>query len=166
MTNEEIRRTIVGRMATFQGLPQDRIVYPNQPGIYSPPPGLKGYADESGAPYVNAAGARYVSNDPDPGLWCRLNINPAPAFMAGMADRPYTRKPGLIVIQCFGRIRSGVRALSELADALEAHFAYWSNGDLECLEASHIDVGGSESVGNPAGTGFYQMNVVVSYRAG
>lgn len=139
MTNEEIRQAIVGRMAAFTGIEQTRIAYPNQPGIFTPP---------------------------DTGLWCRLNINPAPAFMAGMAAKPYTRRPGLIVIQCFARIRTGIKGLAELADALDAHFAYWSQGDLECLEASAIDVGGGESVGNPSGSGFYQQNVNIAYRAG
>lgn len=139
MTNEEIRQTIVGRMAAFQGLEQSHIEYPNQPGIFAPP---------------------------ETGLWCRLNIRPGTAFMAGMAATPYTRKPGLIVIQCFARIRTGTRALTQLADALEAHFAYWRSGNLECLEASQVDVGDGSSVGNPSGSGFYQQNVSIPYRAG
>ncbi|MEI2416217.1 phage tail terminator-like protein [Orrella sp. JC864] len=131
MTYEEIRQAIVGRMAAFSGLEQSRIAYPNHPGIFAPP---------------------------DEGLWCRLSIQPGPAFMAGMADRPYTRKPGLIVVQCFARERTGIKPLTELADALEVHFAYWRHGELECLEASHVDVGPAD--------GFYQQNVRVAYRAG
>lgn len=131
MKYEEIRRVITTRMRAFSGIAQDCIAYPNQPEVFEPP---------------------------DEGLWCRLNIQYGQAFMAGMADQPYTRKPGQIVIQCFDRVRAGPKALSMLADALEAHFAYWSSGDLECLEASQIVVGETN--------GFYQINVNIRFRAG
>lgn len=131
MTYEDIRRAITGRMASFPGIEQARIQYPNQPAVFEPP----------------AAG-----------LWCRLNIQYASAFMAGMADKPYTRKPGQIVIQCFARVRTGIKGLNELADALEAHFSYWSQGDLECIETGQIDAGEFD--------GFYQINVVTRFRAG
>lgn len=131
MTYEEIRVIITARMVAFTGIEQARIDYPNQPQVFTPP---------------------------DTGLWCRPNIQYASAFMAGMADRPYTRKPGQISIQCFARERTGTRAITELADSLEAHFAYWMSGDLECLEASQIIAGEFE--------GFYQVNVNIRFRAG
>ncbi|NYT67976.1 phage tail terminator-like protein [Pusillimonas noertemannii] len=139
MTFDQIRIAITTRMTTFAGIEQARIEYPNQPGIFTPP---------------------------DTGLWCRLSILPGTSFMAGMADQPYTRKPGLIVVQCFARARTGVKALAVLADALEAHFAYWTFGDLECLEASQVNVGAGDTAGRPEGTGFYQINVSIPYRAG
>lgn len=139
MTFEEIRVAITGRMNAFTGIEQGRIDYPNQPAIFAPP---------------------------ETGLWCRLNIQHANAFMAGMADKPYTRKPGQIVVQCFARVRTGMKPLNQLADALEGHFAYWTNGDLECLEASQAVVGTGDSAGNPTGTGFYQINVNIRFRAG
>jgi hypothetical protein len=131
MTFEQIRTLITARMVAFSGLEQERIDYPNQPTVFTPP---------------------------ETGLWARLNIQYATAFMAGMADRPYTRKPGQISIQCFARERTGTKAITELADALEAHFAYWMSGDLECQEASQIVAGEFE--------GFYQINVNIRFRAG
>lgn len=131
MTYEQIRALITARMVAFTGIEQARIDYPNQPAVFTPP---------------------------DSGLWCRLNIQYATAFMAGMADRPYTRKPGQISIQCFARERTGTKAITELADALEAHFAYWMSGDLECMEASQAIAGEFE--------GFYQINVNIRFRAG
>ena len=131
MTYEQIRALITARMVAFNGIDQARIDYPNQPAVFTPP---------------------------DSGLWCRLNIQYASAFMAGMADRPYTRKPGQISIQCFARVRTGTKAITELADALEAHFAYWMSGDLECMEASQVIAGEFE--------GFYQINVNIRFRAG
>lgn len=131
MTYEKIRELISARMASFAGMTREQIDYPNQPTVFTPP---------------------------DTGLWCRLNIQYASAFMAGMADRPYTRKPGQISIQCFARERTGTKAITELADALEAHFAYWMSGDLECMEASQVVAGEFE--------GFYQINVNIRFRAG
>jgi len=131
MTFEQIRALITGRMVAFAGIDQARIDYPNQPTVFTPP---------------------------ETGLWCRLNIQYASAFMAGMADRPHTRKPGQISIQCFARERTGTKAVTELADALEAHFAYWMSGDLECMEASQVVAGEFE--------GFYQINVNIRFRAG
>jgi len=131
MTFEEIRTLITARMVAFAGLDQARIDYPNQPAVFTPP---------------------------DQGLWARLNIQYATAFMAGMADRPYTRKPGQISIQCFARVRSGMKAISQLADSLEGHFAYWQSGQLEFIEATQVVVGEFE--------GYYQINVNVRFRAG
>ena len=139
MTFDEIRTAIVTRATTFGGIEQARIEYPNQPGIFIPP---------------------------DTGLWCRLSILHGTAFMAGMAAQPYTRKPGLISIQCFARIRTGTKELNQLADALEAHFAYWTSGGLECLEASQVNIGAGDTAGRPEGTGFYQINVNIAFRAG
>lgn len=131
MTYEQIRAALTARMVAFTGIDQARIDYPNQPTVFTPP----------------AAG-----------LWCRFNVQYATAFMAGMADRPYTRKPGQVSIQSFARLNTGTKAINELADALEAHFAYWMSGDLECLEASQIIAGEFE--------GFYQVNVNIRFRAG
>lgn len=131
MTYERIRELISARMASFAGMTREQIDYPNQPTVFDPP---------------------------ETGLWCRLNIQYATAFMAGMADKPYTRKPGQISIQCFARERTGTKAITDLADALEAHFAYWMSGDLECMEASQVVTGEFE--------GFYQINVNIRFRAG
>jgi hypothetical protein len=130
MTYDDIGKLIKSRMVAFAGLPQSSIDYPNTP-TFTPPA---------------------------TGLWCRLNIQHATAFMAGMADKPYTRKPGQISIQCFARVGTGINALNALSDQLEAHFAYWQSGDLECMEASQIPAGEFE--------GFYQVNVNIRFRAG
>ncbi|BBV96465.1 hypothetical protein [Pseudomonas monteilii] len=140
MTYEQIRLAVVSRMAAFQGIEQKRIFYPN---AQLPAENL----DTSGA-----------FKPPATGLWCRLHIGHATAFMAGMADRPHTRKPGIITVQCFARLQTGIKGLNELADALEAHFAYWKQGDLECHETSQIDAGEFD--------GFWQINVVTRFTAG
>src|SRR5690606_19154140 len=67
VTFEEIRELIVSRVAVFAGIEQNRIFYPNAP---YPPENL----DTSG-----------IFKPPASGLWCRLNIQYATAFMAGMA---------------------------------------------------------------------------------
>lgn len=131
MTYEEIRSQITARMVAFAGVPQWSIDYPNQPDTFTPPA---------------------------TGLWCRLNIQHATAFMAGMADQPYTRKPGQVSVQCFARLKTGLKALNVLADQLEAHFAYWSSGHLEFGAASQVDAGEFE--------GFYQINVNIRFTAG
>lgn len=140
MTFEEIRSAILARMSAFGGIEQKRIFYPN---------------DRYPAENLDTSG---MFKPPAEGLWCRFNIQYATAFMAGMADRPYTRKPGQISIQCFARSRTGTKAINGLADALEAHFAYWMSGDLECMEASQVVAGEFE--------GFYQINVNIRFRAG
>ena len=123
MTYERIRELISARMASFAGMTREQIDYPNQPTVFDPP---------------------------ETGLWCRLNIQYATAFMAGMADKPYTRKPGQIVFQCFARRRTHMKSITALADALEAHFGYWSVGDLECMEVSQAVVGDD-------GNGFFEI---------
>ncbi|MBP6954455.1 MAG: hypothetical protein KBC45_08520 [Pseudomonas sp.] len=131
MTYEQIRAALTARMVAFNGIAQKNIGYPNQPKLFDPP---------------------------EEGLWCAFNLQYATAFMAGMADKPYTRKPGQVSIQCFARLNTGTKAINELADALEAHFAYWMSGDLECMEASQVVAGEFE--------GFYQINVNIRFRAG
>ena len=131
MTYEQIRLILTARMAAFGGITQDRIDYPNQPTVF---------------------------NTPESGLWCRFIILHATPFMAGMANAPYTRRPGQITIQCFARERTGTKAVNEIADALIAHFGYWSSGDLECMEAGQAIAGEFE--------GFYQVNVNIRFRAG
>lgn len=126
-----IRTALISRMAAFGGIEQERIDYPNQKEVFTPP---------------------------DTGLWCRPNIQYGEAFMAGMADKPYTRRPGRFVVQCFDREGNGISPLNRLADELIEHFAYWSTGRLECLEGSAIDAGRNN--------GFYQYNVIIRFRAG
>lgn len=130
MTYEQIGDLISGRMKAFAHLTDKAIDYQNTP-VFKPPA---------------------------TGLWCRLNILHATGFMAGMADKPHTRKPGQISIQCFARVATGTKAINAVADQLEAHFAYWQSGDLECMEASQVVVGELE--------GFYQINVNIRFRAG
>lgn len=131
MTYEEIRVALMRRLAAFDGIEQGRIDYPNQ-----------------SAPF----------EQPKEGIWCRLSIQHGEAFMAGMADKPHTRRSGRLVIQCFDREGNGIGPLSRLAAELIEHFAYWSVGHLECLEGSVIDVGRNN--------GFYQYNVIIRFRAG
>ena len=133
MTYEEIRTAITARTGAFDGIERARVDYQNATGAVFAPPLT--------------------------GLWCRMTIQHATAFFAGMADRPHSRKPGQIVFQCFARPRSGMKPLNDLTDALEAHFGYWSAGDLECMEASQVVVGDD-------GNGFYQINVNIRFRAG
>ena len=141
MTYEEIRAAITARTVAFTGIEQERIFYPN---AVIPPK----YLDTSG-----------IFKPPSEGVWCRMTIQYATAFMAGMGDRPHSRKPGQIVFQCFARPRTGMKPITALVDALEEHFGYWSTGDLECMETSQAVVGDD-------GNGFYQINVNIRFRAG
>lgn len=133
MTFEQIRATLLTRMLSFSGIEQSRVDYqlPEPSPRFTPPA---------------------------TGLWCRPTVQYSPSFMAGMADKPYTRKPGLFVVQCFARERAPEVPLLKLSDALETHFAYWSSGHLECLEATLINAGISD--------GFQQINVRIPFRAG
>ena len=140
MTYSEIYDAIILRMRAFSGIAPDRIYYLNA---------------QLQAKDKDTSG---LFKPPATGLWCRLNISYATPFMAGMADRPHTRKPGMITVQCFDRQQVGVKSLNALADALEAHFSYWSTGDLECIETGVVDADEFE--------GFRQFNVNVRFRAG
>lgn len=131
---ETIRRTLTGRMVSFQGIEQSRIEYANSPqpgGTFTPPA---------------------------TGLWCAFEIMHASSSFAGMADTPYYRRPGQVVIQCFARRSSGLSGLNTLADSLSSHFQAWSSGDIECMEVSQVVVGLFED--------FYQINVNIRFRAG
>lgn len=140
MTYSEIYDAIILRMRGFPGIAPDRIYYPNA---------------QLQAKDKDTSG---LFKPPATGLWCRLNIAYATPFMAGMADKPHTRKPGMITVQCFDRQQVGVKSLNALADALEAHFSYWSTGYLECIETGVVDADEFE--------GFRQFNVNIRFRAG
>lgn len=139
MTYEEIRIALMGRLGSFTGIEQERIDYPNQKSPFK---------------------------QPKDGAWCRPNIQYGDAFMAGMADKPHTRRPGRLVIQCFDREGNGIGSLSRLADSLIEHFEYWSTGHLECLEGSVVDVGTRHASNARDRVDFYQYNVIIKFRAG
>lgn len=128
MTLEQTRQAIVDRMMSFTGISQDKIQYPNVPGF----------------------------NVPTKGLWCRLAISGRPSFIAGLSDKPTTRRTGNILIQCFARPNSGDREITELSDALLAHFEYFSVEHLECLNGQLIFAGKDAD--------FIQYNVTIGYR--
>ncbi|WP_394556113.1 hypothetical protein ACGTGP_18350 [Acinetobacter baumannii] len=111
MTLEQARQAIVDRMMSFTGISQDRIQYPNAPGF----------------------------TVPTKGVWCRLSIAGGPSFIAGLGDKPCTRRTGNIMIQCFDRLHVGEKALTVLGDALLAHFEYFTIEHLECLNGQSID---------------------------
>lgn len=119
---ETVRKTLTARMASFTGIEQGRIEYPN-------------------AEYPNGG----VFKPPAIGLWCAFEIQYATAGFAGMAEKPHYRRPGQVVIQCFCRRSTGLSAINKLADALSEHFQSWQSGHIECLEASQQDVGDFES---------------------
>ena len=128
MTLEQARQAIVDRMMSFTGISQDRIQYPNAPCFIVP---IKG-------------------------LWCRLTIKWGPSFIAGLADTPCTRRTGNILIQCFVRPNTGDREITELSDALLAHFEYFSVEHLECLNGQLFFAGKDAD--------FIQYNVTIGYR--
>lgn len=128
MTLEQTRQAIIDRMQSFTGIAQDRIQYPNAPGF----------------------------KVPKEGLWCRLTIAGGPSFTSGVADKPCTRRTGNIMIQCFDRLHTGEKAITELSDALLAHFEYFSIDHLECLQGQAINAGKDSE--------FIQYNVSVQFR--
>jgi hypothetical protein len=56
---------------------------------------------------------------PKEGLWCRVFIRNAPAFISGLGDMPCIRTVGNLIIQCFDRI-------------CEQHRSF--NGSRRCLD--------------------------------
>ncbi|MDC5446119.1 DUF4128 domain-containing protein [Acinetobacter baumannii] len=128
MTLEQARQAIVDRMMSFTGISQDRIQYPNAP----------------------------VFTVPTKCVWCRLTITGGPSFIAGLGNKPCTRRTGNILIQCFARPNTGDREITELSDALLAHFEYFSVEHLECLNGQSIFVGQDAD--------FVQYNVTIGYR--
>ncbi|MBJ8436780.1 hypothetical protein I6M64_05505 [Acinetobacter lactucae] len=128
MTLEQTRQAIIDRMQSFTGIAQDRIQYPNAPGF----------------------------KVPKEGLWCRLTIAGGPSYMSGIADNPCTRRTGNIMIQCFDRLHTGEKGLTELSDSLLQHFEYYSTDHLECLQGQSIFVGQDAD--------FIQYNVSIGYK--
>lgn len=128
MTLEQTRQAIIDRMQVFSGISQDRIQYPNAPGF----------------------------TVPKDGVWCRLTIAGGPSFISGIANNPCTRRTGNILIQCFDRLHTGEKALTDLTDALLAHFEYFSIEHLECLNGQSIYAGKDAD--------FIQYNVSIGYK--
>ncbi|MND22115.1 hypothetical protein D3C80_124880 [compost metagenome] len=128
MTLEQTRQAIIDRMESFTGINQDRIQYSNAPGFIVP----------------------------KEGLWCRLTIAGGPSFVAGVADKPCTRRTGNIMVQCFARHHSGVKGLTELSDSLLQHFEYFTTDHLECLQGQSIFIGQDAD--------FIQYNVTIGYK--
>lgn len=127
MTLEQARQAIVDRMMSFTGISQDRIQYPNAPGF----------------------------NIPTKGLWCRLAISGGPSFIAGLSDKPTTRRTGNILIQCFARPDTGDKEITDLSDALLDHFEYYSVQHLKCWSGQSIDAGKDGD--------FVQQNVTIGF---
>lgn len=128
MTLEQTRQAIIDRMQSFTGIAQARIQYPNAPGF----------------------------TVPKEGLWCSLTIAGGASFTSGVADKPCTRRTGNIMIQCFDRLHTGEKAITELSDALLAHFEYFIIDHLECLQGQAINAGKDSE--------FIQYNVSVQFR--
>lgn len=128
MTLEQTRQAIIARMQGFTGIDQARIQYPNAPNF----------------------------KVPENGLWCRLAIVGGSSFISGIADKPCTRRTGNIMIQCFDRVNTGEKAITELSDALLAHFEYFSIEHLECLQGQAFNSGKDGD--------FIQYNVVIGYK--
>lgn len=128
MTLEQTRQAIIGRMQSFTGIDQTRIQYPNAPDF----------------------------KVPKDGLWCRLTIAGGLSFISGIADIPCTRRTGNIMIQCFARPHTGEKAITELSDALLAHFEYFNVDQLECLQGQVNGVGTDKD--------FVQYNAAISFR--
>ncbi|EHU3264879.1 MULTISPECIES: phage tail terminator-like protein [Acinetobacter calcoaceticus/baumannii complex] len=128
MTLEQTRQAIIEHMQAFTGIAQERIQYPNAPSF----------------------------TVPKEGIWCRLTIAGGPSFISGIADKPCTRRTGNILIQCFARPNTGDREITELSDALLAHFEYFSVEHLECLNGQSIYSGQDAD--------FVQYNITIGYR--
>ena len=128
MTLEQTRQAIIERMQSFTGIAQDRIQYPNAPGF----------------------------TVPTKGLWCRLTIAGGPSFIAGLSDQPTTRRTGNILIQCFARPETGDMEITNLSDALLAHFEYFRIEQLECLQGQASYAGKD--------TDFIQYNLTLGFR--
>lgn len=125
---ETIRSLLAARIVSWGGITADRIQWPNQP-----------------------------FNVPTDGLWARVTIQYGESFMAGMGNTPHTRTIGQLVIQIFERKGKATTLVGPKADSLRGHLAYHTNGHLETLASSRLDVGDD-------GNGFYQVNVITPFR--
>ncbi|EKU29568.1 DUF4128 domain-containing protein [Alcaligenes sp. DN25] len=139
MNFEQISKAIIDHMVALTGIAQERIEYPNAHAAFTPP---------------------------DTGVWCRLLIKNTDSEISGMGAKPYTRKSGEILIECFDRLGQGRQELDRLSDALDEHFSFWSEGALECLGLSQVDVAADDPQKRPQREEFYQINLTVPFRAG
>ena len=129
MTLDQAREAIITRAMTFAGIDQARIQYPN-------------------AAFINT---------PEDGLWCDVNILWGNSVISGVADKPCTRRTGVISINCMARLNTNEVTITKLADAWLAHFEYFTVGGLECLQ------GQAQNLGNDGD--FLQYNITINFRA-
>lgn len=106
MNQEQAYTAIIQCMQSFTGIEQAKIKYPNSP-IFTPP---------------------------DEGIWLRFVVNWGGAFISGLAEKPCTRKTGVVQIQVFDRPHNHEINMERMTDKLLDHFQYYSISHLEFLQ--------------------------------
>lgn len=133
MTYQQVEDAIRLRLKTFTGLSFDKFLSSNRP--------------------VDGAGA---FTPPENSQWVRWTINYGQSFIAGVADKPCTRRVGIVTFQIFTPKGQGTAIANDLAEKLTQHFNYHVNSHLEVLEASRTPDFAEDK--------WYQTNVNLTFR--
>lgn len=132
MTYDEFRIAIVQRLRGFSAL-GGRINWPNNT-VFDP-------------------------DDPDDvfeGLWARVHYEYAGALPVGFGNGLWTRQVGNIIIALYDRRGASDANITNLASRVAAHFQFYSEGTLECLDVTIRVVGEDD--------GWYRINVIIPFR--
>jgi hypothetical protein len=140
MTNTQALRAILARVGAFTGMAKANIQLANNPLV-------------DGKPF----------EPPENEIWAKVTVKNAGSFIAEIGDKPSTRTTGIIFIQLFAPLNTGTDLLSQMADKWAEHMQFYKTGDLELREASILDTGHSNAIGDPSNMSYYQYNVNVSF---
>lgn len=140
MTNTQALRAILARVGTFTGMAKANIQLANNLLV-------------DGKPF----------QPPESEIWAKITVKNAGAFIAEIGAQPSTRTTGIIFIQLFAPLNTGTDLLSQMADKWASHMQFYKIDNLELREASILDAGHSNAIGDPSSMSFYQYNVNIAY---
>lgn len=107
MTETEVLKAIVNHLRAFSmaGFSQDQqLQLPNEESVFTAP------KDK---------------------LWCRASIQYADSRIVAIGNKPCKRNYGILSIQCFAPIGSGILDIAMFCDAWTSHLEFWQSGHLE-----------------------------------
>jgi len=140
MTNTQALRAIMKHVGIFTGMSKANIQLANNLIV-------------DGKPF----------EPPENEIWAKITIKNAGSFVAEIGDQPSTRTTGIVFIQLFAPLNTGTDMLSQMADKWALHMQFYKKDALELREASILDAGHSNAIGDPSSMSFYQYNVNISY---
>ncbi len=98
-------------------------------------------------------GAFKVPND---GKWVSWGITYGGAFASELADKPRTRRTGILVFQIFMPKGNGLDDMDDLVEKLTQHFEYYQIEFLDVLSGSRLYEGSTDTA--------YQVNLGFNVR--